>query len=60
MAKAKLPKELRDEIKELFRKGFSSDRVYGMVIDKAKAHINSHEELTKCIASIEAKVTMED
>jgi hypothetical protein len=59
MGKAKLPKQLRDEIKDLFRKGYSSDRVYGMVIDKAKAYINSHDELAKCIASIEAKVTME-
>jgi cytochrome c-type biogenesis protein CcmH/NrfF len=60
MAKAKLPKQLRDEIKELLRKGYSSDRVYGMVIDKAKGYVNSHEELRNCITSLEGKVTLED
>ena len=60
MPKTKLPKQLRGEIKELLRKGYSSDRVYGMVIDKAKDYANSHEELSNCIASLEGKVTLED
>jgi hypothetical protein len=60
MAKTKLPKKLRDEIRELFRKGYSDDRIYGMVIDKAKNDVSSHEELAKCISSLEGKVTLED
>jgi hypothetical protein len=59
MAKPKLPKRLRDEIMELFRRGYTSDRIYGMVIDRAKHYVKSHEELSNCIASIEGKVTIE-
>ena len=59
MARTKLPKKLRDEIRELFRRGYSSDMIYGMVIDKAKKYVSSHEELSNCIASLEGKVTME-
>jgi len=56
---AKLPKDVRVKIIGLFREGYSTDEVFGKVLQEAIGHVNSHEELIRCIASLEGKVTKE-
>jgi len=45
MAKAKLPRQLRQKITDLFDQGFTSDEILGIVIDEAKDYVSSHDEV---------------
>jgi len=59
MGNTKLPDGLREKIKALFRKGYSSIEVHKMTIEEASKAGVSHEEFNRCLASIEGKVTQE-
>ena len=52
MSKAVLPKHLREKIANLFEQGFSIIEIFDLVVDEAKQHTNSHEQLSRCILSI--------
>lgn len=55
-----LPQKVRKKIIHLFREGYSTEEVFNKILNEAIGHVKSPEELTRCIASLEGKVTQED
>lgn len=55
----KLPKKLRETIKELYREGYSHIEVHNKTIAEAVKAGVSHKEFNRCLASLEGKVTQE-
>jgi hypothetical protein len=58
MSEPILPEPLRAKIKNLFEQGFSSVEIYDTVIEESKPHVESHEQLMKCLSSLKGKVTL--
>ena len=56
MPKPKLPKPVREKIKDLFRQGYSNQSVFRFVKDEAKSYVSSDQELSRCISSLKGKV----
>ena len=52
-----LPEVLREDIKELFRKGYTRGAVSNFIRDEAQKYMSTEKELARCIASIEWRVT---
>jgi hypothetical protein len=60
MARQILPKKLREKILDMFREGYTELEVFDKVNYEAKDYVSSLYELTRCIASLEGKVTNEE
>jgi len=58
MPKPILPDRLREKIINLFEQGMSSIEVYDEVYDETMPHVESEEQLVRCISSIKGKVTL--
>ena len=56
MAKPKLPEPVREQIKDLFRQGYSNQSVFRFVKDEAKSYVSSDQELSRCIRSVKGRV----
>ena len=56
MGKPILPETIREDIKDLFRKGYTSDSVFQFERDEAQPYVNSTVQLKRCIMRIEQVV----
>ncbi|MGV7223668.1 MAG: hypothetical protein ACQ9MH_19335 [Nitrospinales bacterium] len=55
MSGAVLPNDLRSKIRKLSGDGLSTIEIFDLVFDEAIGHVNSNEQLTKCISTIRAR-----
>jgi len=53
MATPILPEALREDIEELFRKGYTREAVFKFVRNEAQKNVDSDEQLNRCIIGIE-------
>ncbi len=58
MAQPVLPDSLREKIADLFEDGLSSVEIFDTVHDEASQYVDSHEQLTRCIASMQGKISL--
>jgi len=56
MAQPVLPDSLREKIAGLFEDGRSSVEIFDAVFDEATPYVDSHEQLTMCIAALKGKI----
>ena len=56
MGKPILPEVLREEIKELLKKGYTREAVSKFVKKEAQDYVDSDEQLNRCIVSIERTI----
>jgi hypothetical protein len=56
VAKAKLPKQLRERIKLLFRQGHTNAEIYDLVKAEGEDYVDSGKELMRCIIAIKGKL----
>lgn len=56
MARAKLPEAVREKAKDLYRMGYEDAGVFRCVKAEALLHLQSEEELRKCLRSLKGKV----
>ena len=56
MAKPILPEALRENIKELFGKGYTQDAVFRFVKGAAQKYVESGKQLNRCLVQIRSKV----
>jgi len=57
MAQPVLPDSLREKIAGLFEDGRSSVEIFDAVFDEATPYVDSHEQLTRCIAALKGKIS---
>jgi len=57
MAQPVLPDSLRKKIAGLFEDGRSSVEIFDAVFDEATSYVDSHEQLTRCIAGLKGKIS---
>jgi len=56
MGKPILPETIREDIKELLRKGYTREAVAKFVKNEAQDYVDSDEQLNRCIVSIERTI----